>query len=382
MGRRILALNERDTENPLAGGAEVHVFEIFRRLAERGHDVTLLAASYPGCERETTIDGVRVRRLTNRYLYYGLAPWIARREGGDYDVVVDVLNKLPFLSRWTTGRPTFAIVHHLFGTTAFRQVSFPIALATYLSEKLIPSAYRGVPMLAISPSTREDLGERGVDRAQVSVVPPGVDHAHYRPVDDGRGREPIVLWIGRLEPYKRGDVAIDAFASLLDRVADARLVFVGAGGHRETLEAHARARGVAERVTFTGFISEQAKIDWLQRAAVLVQTSEKEGWGMTVIEAAACNTPSVASAVEGLRDAVVDGTSGLLVPYGEAGPLADAMAGILTDGALRDRLIEGGREWAARFSWDRVADDTEALIELAIDPTRDAPVLTATPFPS
>ncbi|HYC55146.1 MAG TPA: glycosyltransferase family 4 protein, partial [Candidatus Binatia bacterium] len=102
MSRRILVLNERDLRNPLAGGAEVHLFEVFGRLARGGHEVTVLVASFPGSSREEIIDGVRVVRLANRYFYYPLVPLIARRmiRRHGYEVVVDVLCKLPFLSPW------------------------------------------------------------------------------------------------------------------------------------------------------------------------------------------------------------------------------------------------------------------------------------------
>ncbi len=219
MPRKILVLNERDPKNPLAGGAETHIFEIFERLVRRGHEVTLLAATFPGCTREETIRGVRVRRLANRYAYYGRVGLVARREAasGGYDVVIDVLNKLPFLSPWFVGAPCFAIVHHLFGTTAFRQAAFPIAFVTWLSEKLIPYAYRRTPMLAISPSTKEDLVARGLPAEHIWVVPPGVDHERYR-AEQIDTREPRIVWIGRVEPYKRADVMLEAMPRILARV--------------------------------------------------------------------------------------------------------------------------------------------------------------------
>jgi glycosyltransferase involved in cell wall biosynthesis len=378
--RKILVLNERDLENPLAGGAEVHIFEIFSRLAARGHRVTQLAASFPGAAPRADVRGVRVHRLANRYLYYPMVPWVARREAvrGGYDVVVDVLNKLPFLSPWFVRLPCFAIVHHLFGTTAFRQVPFPVALVTWLSEKLIPYAYRATPMLAISPSTREDLGTRGIEREHVWVVPPGVDHDAYKPGETAR--EPVVVWIGRLEPYKRCDVMIDAMAEIRRDVPAARLVVVGEGSARPELEARGRQRGLEDVVTFTGFISEEDKIARLRAASVVVNTSEKEGWGMTVIEGSACGTPSVSTDVPGLRDAVRDGETGLLVGYGDARELAAAVVSVLTDHALRDRLVANGLTWAARFTWDRVAEDTMTLIEEAITPSGGKPSLIASPF--
>jgi glycosyltransferase involved in cell wall biosynthesis len=377
MKRRILVLNERDPRNPLTGGAETHVFEIFSRLVRKGHEVTLLAAGFAGGASEEAVDGVRVRRFANRYLYYFLVPWIARREAARHDVVVDVLNKLPFLSPWFVPRPCMAIVHHLFGTTAFRQVPFPIALVTWLMERLIPLAYASVPILAISPSTKDDLIQRGVDGRRIHVIPPGVDKTTHVACDDGLHREPLIVWIGRLEPYKRADVAIDALAGVLAAVPEARLVVVGAGSARTSLEQHAKSRGFDEHVRFTGFVSEEEKIRWIQDAAVVVQTSEKEGWGMTMIEASICNTVPIASNVEGLRDSVRDGVSGLLVPYGDASALAAAIVRVLTEPELRARLVTGGRAWSERFGWDEVAEDTLALIEETIAPGAQPIVLRA-----
>jgi glycosyltransferase involved in cell wall biosynthesis len=383
MKRRILVLNERDPRNPLAGGAETHVFEIFRRLVERGDDVLLLAASFPGCSREDVVDGVRVQRLANRYLYYPLVPFVALRHVMQgREVVVDVLNKLPFLSPWILPRPCMAIVHHLFGTTAFQQVPWPVAMVSLAMEKLIPRAYRRVPILAISPSTRDDLVERGMDASRIHVIPPGIDRTTHEAVDDGLDREPVVLWIGRLEPYKRADLVIDAMHAVLDAVPGASLVIVGAGSSRTALESRAARAGLQGHVRFTGFVSEQEKIDWIRRAAVLVQTSEKEGWGMTVIEANACNTVAVASNVPGLRDSVRDGETGLLFRSGDVGSLSEALVRGLTDHELRRRLLDSGRRWAGRFGWDEVAADTEALLEEAIAPGREPLRLVTPPFPS
>jgi len=379
--RAVLVLNERDPEHPLAGGAEVHIYEIFSRMVERGWSVTHLAASFAGAARETTVRGVRVVRLTNRYLYYGAVPFVARRElrRRRYDAVVDVLNKLPFLSPWLLRHPCFAIVHHLFGTTAFKQVSFPIALVTYLSEKLIPYAYRDTRMLAISPSTKDDLVARGIAADHVAVVPPGLDHHAYGP-GERDAEHPVVLWVGRLEPYKRADVMLEAMREIGRKIPAAQLVIVGAGSARETLEEQARASGLGDVVRFTGFISEEEKIAWLRRATVVVNSSEKEGWGMTVIEANACGVPAVSSDVPGLRDSTRHGVTGLLYPYGDAAALAAAVVRLLTDDAEYRRMSAAALQWAARFTWDRVTDDAEALIGAAIEARREMPRLVASPF--
>lgn len=382
MARRILLLNERDPEHPLAGGAEIHLFEIFSRLAMRGYEITHLAASFRDGKREDEVMGVRVRRLANRYAYYGLVPFFARSEAatGRYDVVVDALNKLPFFSPWTTGLPCFTIVHHLFGTTAFRQVSFPVALVTWASEKLIPMAYRRVPILAISPSTKMDLTARGIAAENIWVVPPGLDPEIYRLEGELGGRESLVVWVGRLEPYKRVDVMIEAMARVVAERPQARLVIVGAGSARASLEATAKGAGIEGSVAFTGFVSEREKVDWYRRAAAVVNTSEKEGWGMTMIEGNACGAPSVASDVPGLRDAVRDGKTGLVVPYGDSGALAAALLRVLGDETFSRALAQEGLGWAGRFSWDAVAEDAARLIEEAIHPGAEPVRLTASPF--
>jgi glycosyltransferase involved in cell wall biosynthesis len=362
--RRLLVLNERDLRNPLAGGAEVHVFQILSRLAERGDDITLLAATFPGCKREERCEGVRVLRLANRYLYYFVAPWMCarmtRRE--HYDLVIDVLNKLPFLSPWFAHTRCFAIVHHLFGSSAFRQVSLPIATATYLLEKLIPRAYRTTRMLAISESTRTDLIGRGLAADHIAVVPPGLDHSVYRPAGGGDA-QPVVLWLGRLEPYKRADLMLRAMPRVLRAVPDARLVFVGAGSDRGALEALTKELDLSACVTFTGFVAEEEKVAWLQRSAVVVNTSEKEGWGLTVIEGNACGVPSVSSDVPGLRDSVRDGVTGILYPFGDQEALADAVIRVLSDRSLHARFRDAALVWAENFTWDAVIDEIDGMLK-------------------
>ena len=365
--RRIVVLNERDLENPLAGGAEIHVFEIFRRLVERGHAVRLLAASFPGSAAAVTMQGIEVQRLGDRYRYYGQVPFALRRTlaARPADVVVDVLNKFPFFTPWVADVPCCAIVHHLFGATAFRQVAFPFAVATTLAEKLIPFAHRHTPILAISESTRADLVARGIRADHVTVVPPGLDLDAYTP-GPLAGRAPSIVWIGRLERYKRVDVMIDALAEVRRAVPAARLTIIGSGQARDALEELVRRRGLGDAVEFSGYIAEAEKIRHLQRAALLVNTSEKEGFGLTTIEANACGTPNVSTDVPGFRDSVCDGETGILVPFGDVAALARAVVRVLTDEPLRTRLITNGLAWAARFSWERAANATEDVIEHAI----------------
>ena len=364
MAYRILILNERDLANPLAGGAEVHTFKVFGELARRGHAVTQLAATFSGCASEETIDGIRIRRLCNRYLYYGVAPFAARRavRSGDYDVVIDVLAKLPFMSPWFAPIPCLAVVHHLFGATAFRQVPFPVAAGTWLSERLIPPAYRDTPAVAVSPSTRDDLIARGLSPERIRVIPNGVDHDLYQPTGVGEDPDPLIVWLGRVEPYKNLDQLLEALPEIRSRVPGTRLAVVGSGSGLDAARKLSRRLGLEDCVEFVGFVESQRKVEFLCRAHVMVNTSEKEGWGLTVIEGNACGTPTVASNVPGLRDSVVDGETGLLVPYRDREALVGAVTRILKDSALRETMSQRCLAWAARFDWCEVADDFERVL--------------------
>ncbi|PYO77373.1 MAG: hypothetical protein DMD67_06640 [Gemmatimonadetes bacterium] len=120
---RILLVNWNDRENPYAGGAEIHLHEIFGRLARRGHTIDLVASGWPGAAPEAELDGMRVRRYGGRYTFALHARGAVRRllSAGSYDVVVEDINKLPLFLAGLTDKPFSALVPHLFGTTAFRE---------------------------------------------------------------------------------------------------------------------------------------------------------------------------------------------------------------------------------------------------------------------
>ena len=363
MRRRILLLNERDLHHPQAGGAEVHCFEIFRRLVAAGDEVTLLASDFAGASPEEMVQGIRVRRVGSRFGYYARVPAAYRRlrREAPLDVVVEDLNKFPFFARLWVREPVVVLAHHLFGRTAFRQVAFPIAAATVAAEWLVPRLYRGLPVVAVSPSTRDELARGGLRPTDVRVIPNGLDHTHYRPGPGPRAASPTVLVLGRVEPYKRVDLLVDAVAAL----PGVRLVVAGTGTGLDAVRARVAACGVEDRVEVRGAVDEEEKVRLLQTAHVAASASEKEGWGLTVLEAAACGTPAVATDVPGLRDAVRDGETGLLVRPGDVPALAAALRRVLEDDALRERLGAAALRWAARFTWDSAAVEVSAVLDEA-----------------
>jgi glycosyltransferase involved in cell wall biosynthesis len=365
---RILILNERDPHHPKAGGAETHVHEVFRRLVGRGHAVTALVSSFPGAAERAELDGVRLERCGRVPHYYLRAARACARatRRGEFDVVVECLNKLPFLSPLYSARPVVGLCHHLFGATAFRQVAWPIAAAVWTAERAIPRAYRRAPIVAISDSTREDLVARGVAPEQIEVQHPGIRRPAEIAAAPIAQRGPIAIYVGRLEAYKRIEVALEAIARVAARRPDVRLVIVGRGAARPHLERRASELGIADRVTFTGFVSDTERDAWLARARVCICPSIKEGFGLTVIEANAFGTPNVASDAPGLRDTVRHGETGFLVRGGDPSCFADPVEALLCDDALADRMSRAALAWSRRFDWDEAALGMLRTLERAI----------------
>jgi glycosyltransferase involved in cell wall biosynthesis len=363
---RILLLNERDPRHPRAGGAETHVFEIMSRLVRRGHAVTQLAASFPGGAARERVDGVEVLRLGGVARYYPAAALRCAREThrGRFDVVVECLNKLPYFSPLYAGVPVLALCHHLFGETAFAQAAWPIAATVFSAEKLLPLAYRRQRFLAISESSRSDLVARGIACERIDVSLPGIRRPRVTP-RPLRERPPLVSYVGRLEPYKRVDVMLRALAPLVAGHPALEIAVIGRGSDRERIERTSRELGLDSRTRMLGFLDDDERDRWLADSRVCVCPSEKEGWGLTVIEANAVGTPVVASDAPGLRDSVRHGETGWLVPVGDVAAFGARIAELLAADERAEAMALRGLDWSRRFDWDVAALEMEAAIERA-----------------
>ncbi|HUG39128.1 MAG TPA: glycosyltransferase family 4 protein [Longimicrobiales bacterium] len=362
---RLLVLNWQDRLDPRAGGAETHLHEIFGRLAARGHQIVLLVSRPSGAVRRATVDGMEVHRVGGRYTFNLVAPAYYRRRLTDreFDVMVEDLNKVPLLSPLWARHPLALLVHHLFGATAFQEATAPVAAATWLLERPLGPLYRRVPTMAVSRSTARDLGERGLEEDRIVVIPNGVEVARLTPDKDvARFGQPTLLYLGRVKRYKRIDLPIRVVAALRSQGIEVRLIVAGTGDHADALRGLAAELGVADAVDFHGYVTEEAKIELFRRAWIHVLTSPKEGWGITNLEAAACGTPTIASDSPGLRDSVVHGETGFLVPHGDVGALAERVRALVGDEELRGMLGQKARAFAERFTWDRAADETEAFL--------------------
>jgi len=358
---KILVVNWQDRENPLAGGAEIHLHEIFERLAARGHEVTLLCGGWPGCPPRAMLGGIDVHRVGTRqsFALKVFDYWRRQFAHRAFDILFEDVNKAPlYTPLWGGDARRVACVPHLFGGTVFQELAWPLAAAVWLSERPLPLFYRDVPFQAISESTADDLVARGIQRDHVTVIKPGVSLDHYTPDPEARAPAPVFSYVGRLKKYKGVDLVIRAFAAAA--VSGATLEIAGAGDFRPALEALVRRLDLGSRVRFLGFISEDEKLALLRRSWAVALASPKEGWGLTNVEAEACATPVVASASPGIRESVLDGETGYLVPHGDVAAMASAFTRLAASRALVAAMGVKARAFAETFTWTRAANETEA----------------------
>jgi glycosyltransferase involved in cell wall biosynthesis len=357
---RILVVNWQDRENPQAGGAELHLHEVFGRIARDGNEVDLLCSGFEGAAVRATLDGIAVHRVGRRFSF----PLHARRyydrtlRRREHDVVIEDLNKVPlFTTRWGAHR-VVALVHHLFGETVFREATLPVAAAVWLLEKPLARAYRHVPFQVVSESSADDLVRRGIPRGRIRVIYNGVDLDRLTPDPAARTPHPSFAYLGRLRRYKNIDTLIRALKHV--RRSDVTLEIAGTGPDGHRLERLARSLDLTPRVRFLGFISESDKLSLLRRSWATLLASPKEGWGISNLETAACGTPVIAADAPGVRESVRDGETGFLVKPNSPQAFAAAIERLCADPGQVPVMGAAGRRFAGHFTWDRAARDTIA----------------------
>ena len=176
---RILVLNWQDWENPKSGGAEVHLKEVFSRIA-RSNDVTLFCSSFPHAAPDATLSGIHVIRRGGRYLF-NIRVFFAYRKTfrGKFDIVIDDWNKIPFFTPLYVKEPLMGIVHHLFDKSIFTETNWLLATYVYVMERIALKIYRDVPFIVGSKSTHDELLKHGF--TEITQINYGVDHDLYRP---------------------------------------------------------------------------------------------------------------------------------------------------------------------------------------------------------
>ena len=355
----ILVLTDRDWTHPQGGGTGTNLFGQISRWLAWGHRVTVVASSYPGAAAEERIGNLTIHRMGGRATVFPRAIWRLRRGlVPDADAVLEVVNGITFLTPLWLRLPRLTLIHHVHREHYEQELGRFGQIAAFLLETApLRWLYAASRFQTLSHAEAEKIAEHGIalDRIDVNYI--GVEADAF--AEGTRAETPTLLYLGRLKKYKRIELLLEALEGLPDAVLD----IAGEGDHRPDLEAEIERRGLSERVRMHGHVSEERKRELYGQAWVNLTASSAEGWCLTVMEAAACGTPTVALAVGGLPESVEDGRTGLLARSEDE--LADRVRAVVEDPAERDRLGADARERARSFTWDAAAQRTlDALADL------------------
>ena len=384
-----------------AGGQNVHVAALSTALARRGHRVTV----YTRRDSPDLPAKVRVQpRLEVVHVDAGPATHVPKDELLPFmealaDGVVQDWGRTPpdivHGHFWMSGiaalnaarsepegfRVPVVQTFHALGTVKRRHQG---ADDTSPLERrfLEPSVGRSADRIIATCSDEVfELKAMGIDTAKVSIAPCGVDLDLFTSEGpaDARSGPHRILSVGRLVPRKGVDLVIRSLPYLKAAgFADVELLIVGGGARGQDPEAQrllglAHDLGVADQVELRGQVPREAMPAIFRSADAVACTPWYEPFGIVPLEAMACGIPVVAAAVGGLTDSVVDHGTGLHVPPKDPAAIAEAVAMLLASPALRAKLGRAGERRAkARFSWNRVAAETEKAYQLAVAGTAEA----------
>lgn len=362
----IFIANWRCPRSPRSGGAEYATLRIVEGLIGMGHQVTWFSSWSAGLQTDEVRNGVRYLRRGNEVTCrFYCAVWI-RKNYKAFDICIEEINTIPFYLHWFTSLPSVTYIHQLAGAVWLFEAPPIVGRVGMLLERWLLWPLRFRPFVAGSVSTMNESRAFG-HRGPGTVIGYGVDapvsrfdRVSYRPRDRCR-----LVMVSRVTPSKRIGHGIDAVAWLVRAGVDAELDIIGAGSawEVERLKALAAERGCSNRVRIHGWLGAEAKSEILSRAFVIVSTSVKEGWQLTISEAHVLGIPSVVYPVTGLVDSTIHGKTGLVVSAENARILADGVKYLWENPPEYRLLSTNARQVANKMKWKVIIEEWEQFLK-------------------
>lgn len=365
----ILLLSWRGPGHPNAGGAEISTHEHAKEWVLRGHNVTLFTSYYKGARKQDQVDGVNIIRRGGQFLgvHWEAFKWYNFTPHPKFDLVIDQFHGIPFFTPLYVKVKKLAFIHEVTKEVwRFNQLRFPASIIAatlgFLFEPLVFRLYWHIPFMTVSQSTKKDLMEWGIPEQNITVIHNGVKipkNMLYK-----KQILKTVTFLGALAKDKGIEEAIKIFSILQKKYQkDFQYWVVGKADNRylEILKQEVKKMGLAD-IKFWGYVTDRKKFELLAKSHVLINPSIREGWGLTVIEAARMGTPTVAFDVPGLRDSIKDGETGFLSKEFSIESLARKIIYLLDDEKKYTRMSHNAMIWSKNFSWDKASKLSMDLI--------------------
>ncbi len=363
---KVLWFTWKDLKHPLSGGAEVVNEELAKRLIRDGNEVTLVVSGYKGCIKEETINGYKVIRLGNRYTVYWHA-WRYYRKNfkGWADLVIDEVNTVPFFASFYAKEPTLLFIHQLARQIWFYQSWFPLNIIGYVTEPLYLWALRNNNVVVVSNSTKNDLLRFGFNSRNISIISEGIKINPIKSTESHKKfTDPTLLSLGSIRSMKRTKDQILAFEYAKQNISNLKLKVAGNidDDYGKKVLKMINNSPYSADIEYLGKIEEKQKAVLMQKAHLILVTSVKEGWGLIVTEAASQGTPAIVYNVDGLRDSVIDGVTGIVCIENTPRSLAVSVQDILLDKLTYQQMRENAWKNSIKYDFDASYADYAKII--------------------
>lgn len=352
--------------HPYAGGAEVVNEELAKRLALNGNEVRFIVGGYPGAEKEGSRNGFSIIRLGNRFsVYWKAYMYYKKNLVGWADLVIDGVTAVPFFTKFFVKEKSFIFVHNLARQIWFYQIYFPFNVIGYLLEPFFLWMINDQQVVTISESTKNDLVRYGFRGGDINIISEGIGPT---PVQDlgviRKYDNPTILCFGALRPMKRTMHVIKAFEIAKENIPELRLVVAGddTSPYGRRAKSYVMKSRFSSSIEWFGKVTTEKKIELMQKSHLIAVTSVKEGWGLIVTEANSQGTPAVVYNVDGLRDSVRNGVSGLVCSKNTIKNLAKNIVTLLSDRMLYVKLQKNAWEWSKEINFERSYQELAAII--------------------
>lgn len=353
--QRILWLNHRDINHPRAGGAERTIYEVSTRLVKRGYEVVWLSTSYQGLPAFEEVKGVKIHRMGGNFSSHFRSILFERKQRGETVTIDDMAHVIPWLSERLTSAQGTVFFRHLHRRTLNGQLSSAKATIFKKIEACYPLMYKKWPFVTESRQSVQDLENMGIPNRRIVRIPPGVAIDKFRL--QNKYDHPSLVYFGGLRDYKRAQEGLFLLTRLRLIYPDIKLRIVGDGPSLQGVKSLSSRMDLNENIEFSGRLDTSSLLDVISRSWLNLHFSVAEGWGLSILEAAASGTPTLAYKVPGVSEAIKDGVNGILVNSGDRTELELTAVSMLND---YKKWIYRSREYAKGFSWNKTTDMWES----------------------
>jgi len=357
MKKSLVIFNWRCPKHPNAGGAEEYLLNYGRELVSRGWKVTWLTAGITGENKNEMIEGIQIKRrggFISKHIILPLQYIIHERKHSTH--IIDSANGVPFFTPLFSRKKIFLLIHHVHQGVFKKHLIFPLSIiACFIEKNIMSFIYNNKKVFVVSPSTKREVINLGFKEKNIEIIYNSINLNKYTPKT--KPNYPIFTYLGRITKQKNIETFVDSMPEISNKFRDAKFVIAGTGPHLEKLKKYSKGLNI----DFKDLIPEKEKIKLLQESYVLIQPSEKEGWGITIIEANACGTPCIGSNVDGLKDSVQDGFNGYLFEFNNP---KDLVLKVLEVQDNYNTLRSSSIKYAKRFEVNPLSDILEDKMKI------------------